>query len=163
MKVKNMVIIAIFAALSIVFSTLKVFQMPNGGSITLYLVPLMFVALKLDFKSALLCSFIVSIIQIIMSGYVIGFFQVFLDYILPVCLISLFNFAKDKPLPILLLHSSYIGALMLGCYVVSGMVYWKVDFIGSVVYNATFFIPTYVISMILIIIVNKVMVNIDSR
>ncbi len=156
MKVKDMVIIAIFAGLSIVFSTFKIFQMPNGGSISLYLVPIMFVALKLDFKSSLLCCFIVSIMQIILSGYIIGFFQIFLDYIFPVCLVSLFNFAKNKSTLILLLHSTYIGSLMLASYVVSGVVYWKVNFIGALTYNATFFIPTFVISLVLIIIVKNV-------
>lgn len=156
MKVKNMVIIASFAALSVVLSLVKVWQMPNGGSISLYLVPLMFIAFKFDFKSSLTCCIITAILQIILSGYIIGFFQVILDYILPVCAISLFSLVRNKNVEFIIPMAFAIGILMLGSYVLSGMVYFKVNFIGSVVYNATFFIPTYLISIVLMSVLNKI-------
>ncbi|MFV0424902.1 MAG: energy-coupled thiamine transporter ThiT [Bacilli bacterium] len=156
MKVKNMVIIASFAALSVVLSLVKVWQMPNGGSISLYLVPLMFIAFKFDFKSSLTCCLITAILQIILSGYIIGFFQVILDYILPVCAISLFSLVRNKNVEFIIPVAFVIGILMLGSYVLSGMVYFKVNFIGSVMYNATFFIPTYLISIVLMSVLNKI-------
>ncbi|MFV0498714.1 MAG: energy-coupled thiamine transporter ThiT [Bacilli bacterium] len=155
MKTKQMVVIAIFASLSIVLSMIKVWQMANGGSISLYLVPLMFVAFKTDFKSTLLCCTLTSIVQIILSGYVVGFFQVFLDYILPVCAISLLSIVRNRNLFTISITSMFVGILMLSSYVISGMIYFKTPFIGSLIYNATFFIPTFLISIIIISILNK--------
>lgn len=159
MNVKKMVTIAIFAALSVVLSMFKVWQMPNGGSITLYLVPLMFIALRYDFKSSLLCCFITALVQLIASSYIIGFFQVLLDYILPVCAISLISITRNKPTSIRSITYVIVGVLMLSSYVVSGMVYFKVNFVGSLIYNATFFIPTYIISLILVSLLHKVKIN----
>ncbi len=160
MKTKDVVIIAIFASLSLVLSMIKVFQMPNGGSISLYLVPLMFIAYKRDFKAALLCCFIASILQLVLSNYILGFIQVMLDYILPVCLVSILALMKNKPLA---LKSSMIvvtGVLILSCYVLSGMLYFGVNFTGSLTYNATFFVPTYIISIVLVTILDKSIKNI---
>lgn len=159
MNVKKMVTIAIFAALSIVLSFFKVFQMPNGGSITLYLVPLMFIALRYDFKSSLLCCFITAMVQLITSSYIIGFFQVLLDYILPVCAISLISVTRNRPVAIKTFTFLIVGLLMLSFYVISGIIYFKVNFVGSLIYNASFFVPTYIITIILISLLSKVKTN----
>lgn len=155
MKTKNLVLIAIFAALSLILSMFKVLQMPNGGSVTLYLVPLLFLGLKKNFKVTLTCCLITAILQLIFGGYILGFFQVFLDYIIPVCTVSLIAFSRNKGLALQILAIVLITVIMLTSYTISGIVYFKVNFIASVIYNATFLIPTIIVNFLIALTLSK--------
>ncbi len=158
--VRDMALIATFAALSIALSFLKVFQMPQGGSITLYLIPIMFIAIRLNFKSAFVCCLIVAIVQV-MNGYILGVFQVGLDYILPVCAISLLAFVKEGKNVKLIIALILVGIIMLSSYVLSGMIYFEASFEASLIYNATFFVPMYVLSSIIALMLTKAVPEFD--
>ncbi len=154
MKTRDLIIVANFAALSFVLSFFKVWQMPNGGSISLYLIPLLFIALRKNFKLSLFCCLLTAVLQIIFGGYIIGFFQVLLDYVFPVAFISLLSLVRNRGLYLQIAVVVIIGVLAMSSYIASGMIYFKVDFLGSLIYNATYFIPTIIINAVVAFIIH---------
>ncbi len=161
MKVEDIVIIAICAALSMGLGFVKVFEMPNGGDISLWLMPLMFAAVKLNFRNAFVCCLITAIIQLIYAKYLIGFFNIALDYIIPACLVSLLAFFKENKKISFSLAILTLGTLMFSSYVLSGVVNWEVNFIASLIYNITYFAPMFILNTVVLILVLKKTKNID--
>lgn len=149
-KTKDMVNIAVIAVLAAVLSLFEIFRMPQGGSVTLYLVPLFFAAFNESPKANVFVALITASLQILLGGYVLNPIQVILDYYLPVMLIT-----TCCALPLnkyVCLGLGSLGAMV--SYVVSGMVFFQTPFIAAVIYNATFFIPTLVLNLVVFCLVN---------
>lgn len=163
MKTKQIVLIGFISALALILSLLKVFSMPQGGSITLYLIPLYFAAFNFDKKSCIFVAIVTATLQIIFGGYILNPIQVILDYYLPILFITTCGiYGLNKYVSIL------IGSLLaMSSYVLSGMIFFEVPFIPSIIYNATFFIPTIIINGIIFIAINpkltKAYQNIDKN
>jgi len=149
-KTREIVNIAIIAALAFLLSLFELFRMPQGGSVTLYLVPLFFVAFNDDLKTNVFVALVTATLQVLLGGYVLNPLQVILDYYLPVMLIctcQIFRMNRYVNLA--------IGSLLaMMSYVISGMIFFEVPFIPSITYNATFFIPTLIINVIVFLIIN---------
>ena len=158
-KTKEIVNIALIAAIAFVLSLFVVFRMPQGGSITLYLLPLFFVAFNDSLKVNVFVALVTATLQVLLGGYVINPIQVILDYYLPVmfiCTSQVFKMNKYVNLS--------IGSLLaMMSYVISGMVFFEVPFIPSIIYNATFFIPTIIINLILFMMVNPRLARIYNK
>lgn len=150
MKTKQIVIIGLISAITLSLSLFKVFSMPQGGSITLYLIPLYFVAFNFNLKDAFFVGFISATLQIIFGGYILNPIQVILDYYLPILFITTCG-VYTKNIFINILIGSLFAMLS---YVISGVIFFEVDFIPSLIYNATFFIPTVIINMIVFLLIN---------
>lgn len=149
-KTKEIVNIALISAIALVLSLFTVFRMPNGGSITIYLVPLLLAATNTNLKTNVFIGLVTATLQIIAGGVVINPVQLILDYYLPVMLICTSQvYGLNKYV------NFGIGCLLaMFSYVVSGMIFFEVPFIPSIIYNATFFIPTIIINVIIYYIVN---------
>lgn len=74
--------IAIFSAISLVFDKVPLFTMPQGGSVSLVMLPILLIALRHGLTAGLLTGGIVGTIQLFYGGYFLNIFQVFLDYAL---------------------------------------------------------------------------------
>lgn len=150
MKTKQIIIIGLISAIALVLSLFKVFTMPQGGSITLYLIPLYFVASNFKLKDAFYVAIVSATLQIIFGGYILNPIQVALDYYLPIifittCAIYTKNFYINVVIGSLLAMSSYV---------ISGMIFFQIEFIPSIIYNATFFVPTIIINLIIFSLIN---------
>ncbi len=150
MQTKQIVLIGFISAITLVLSLLKVFSMPQGGSITLYLIPLYFVAFNFDFKSCFFVAIVTATLQIMFGGYILNPIQVILDYYLPILFITTCGIYRLNKYVNILIGS----VLAMASYVLSGMIFFEVDFIPSIIYNATFFIPTIIINVIIFMILN---------
>lgn len=74
---------AIFVALAQVVSYLKVFELPNGGSITLGMLPIFLFCARWGFGPGLLASITYSLLQLLLDGaYAWGWQSMIGDYIL---------------------------------------------------------------------------------
>ncbi len=150
MKTREMVNIAMIAVLASVLSLFELFRMPRGGSVTLYLIPLFFAAVNEGVKTNVIIATITATLQILLGGYILNPIQIILDYYLPVLLIctsQIFPFNRYVNLG--------ISSLMaMGSYVVSGMVFFDVPFGASIIYNASFFVPTIILNMIVFAAIN---------
>ncbi len=150
MKTKDLVIIATFAALSMVLSMFVFFKLPMGGSVSLYLVPIILLALKKDLKVSMTCAAVVVTLQIVTGSYIIGIPQVILDYILPVMFVSSISVVRNSPFAIQFTYIVCITIAGLLSHTVSGILYFGTDFKASVAYNVSHFIPTMIVCTLIV-------------
>lgn len=72
--------ISIFTALAIILHYIKFFELPNGGSISLVMLPIIILALRTNLTSGMISGLVVGIIGFISKPYYMHPVQVFLDY-----------------------------------------------------------------------------------
>ncbi len=150
LNARKVALIANFAAISFILSYIKIFQRAEGGSVSLYLLPILILATKKDFKSTLLCSTIVALLQILIGGYAYNPIQVCLDYFFPLYIISSYALFCDKKIyvQVIAILGMFIGSL--GSYVLSGVLFFETPIIFSITYNISYFLPTIVINFVVL-------------
>lgn len=164
--------VAMMTALGIILDYLAgVFSIklwPNGGSISIAMIPILLMGFRYGLKGGLLTGFLVGTIQLF-YGYIIHPVQAMLDYPIAYTVLGLCGFfmirstMTVKKKIIYLILGSFIGVgLRLVSHVISGIVWFGdsapegtpvLEF--SVVYNSTFLVPSYVISVIILIVLLK--------
>lgn len=86
---------AIMVALALVLNQLKIFRLPNGGSITLEMLPIFFYAVRWGVGPGLLAGFAFGLLQMFIDGAVAwGWQSLLLDYLVaftPLGLAGLFK------------------------------------------------------------------------
>lgn len=156
----------VLVGLGIVLSLLKVFQMPNGGSITLgSMVPVLFFSMRWGFLPGIISGVAYGLIQFIMEPISFNLLGILLDYICAfgaLGLAGLFN--KSGKLD---LRNSILGALfaVMGRFifhVLSGVFVWASYapeganlWVYSITYNATYLLPEMGITVLLVAILSK--------
>ncbi len=146
-KVMQITNIAILISLSLVLNMIVFFRMPQGGSVTLHLVPLLLISKKYGAKVGILASLITSTVNMLLGSSVIGVFQVLLDYYLSPLFIVLFSIKSvNKKIDVVVIL--LLSIFSLAAHVLSGILYYDVSFQFSVVYNISYFIPLIFVNVI---------------
>lgn len=160
LSVRDLVLMAFYVALFMVLdtfiNTLPMLQMPEGGSLGVSTLALLLASYHLGWKKGLAVA-IVSVFAQFITGpmytpTLIGFL---LDYLLAFAaygLASLFpNFG--------VFYSGVLvtNAIRFICSTLSGVVVWETTLWGSITYQATYMIPTFIIGIILIPLMMKVL------
>lgn len=136
---------AIFTALATVLSTIIVYPLPQGGSITLAsMVPIIWLALRRGPKVGLATAVIYGGIQFAMLPYAIDPIQVLLDYFLAFGVLGLAGFFPKYPIV-----GAAVGvSLRFVMSFISGAVYWAPiyapgldPYVYSAVYNGSYMLP----------------------
>lgn len=151
----------------------------NGGSIGIASIVILIVGYRRGFLPSLLTGFLMGLLQLLGGIYTIAdtwynvFFQVLLDYILAYPMVSLGILIKPliKNKTSFIILSSIIGHLgKLFVHYLSGVIFWRINEpnkiplfgfnIGSpelysVLYNASYVIPSLIITTIILIIIYK--------
>lgn len=74
---------AVMVALAQILGYLKLYELPQGGSITLSMLPIFFFAVRWGLKDGLLCSLVFGILQLLLDGgFAIGWQSMLGDYII---------------------------------------------------------------------------------
>lgn len=140
---KTMIVIALFAALNLVLSKIKLVQYPQGGGLDLLSsLPILMVGLLYGPITGMTCGLVAGLISIIGGTYIIHPAQFLLDYILPTMLLGVSGIlgtdTKKKIfigciIAVLLRNSSHIlsGCIYFGSYAWEG---WQ-PLPYSIVYN----------------------------
>lgn len=157
--ITDIVEIAVFVAIAIILDLpfLKLKVVANGGSISLVMLPLIFISLrKGPIKGFLACGILYGLITCLTDGY--GFATYPFDYLLGFGSCAIVGFFK-KPIttvkkPFIRYSFFFVGcllafALRLAASTVSGMLIYSLDFVGSLAYNATYLGPSMIGCMIL--------------
>ena len=168
-KVNFIVEISIFAALGLVFDFLATLYSaiiwPNGGSITLAFVPIFIIGYRHGLKGGLITGLLVGVIQLIWSGYMLNFFQVLLDYVVPnvvlgiVGVVSKYVKKSSSWKQVLIISISIVISCLLrfSSLTLSGVLYWNTGFIASVIYNGGYTLISMLISLIVTpLIINRI-------
>jgi thiamine transporter len=142
---------AIFTALATVLSTIVIYVMPQGGSITLAsMVPIIWLAIRRGPKVGLTTAVIYGCIQFAMLPYAIDPIQVLLDYMLAFGVLGVAGFFPKWPVV-----GTAVGvSLRFVMSFISGAVYWAPIYapnvnplIYSAVYNGSYMLPELVITV----------------
>ncbi|MCM3079898.1 energy-coupled thiamine transporter ThiT [Brevibacillus invocatus] len=158
---------AMMAALALVFSEIKVFTMPQGGSVSLVMVPIALLAVRRGIIPGIVTGLIVGLLQLFLGGYVVHPIQLLLDY--PVAfaalgfvgIVRISHFTSKPKRNVAIWSALLVGVLVrFACHFTSGIV-WFGEFAPegmnvawySFVYNITYLLPEMVISGIVLSIV----------
>jgi thiamine transporter len=140
------------AALAIALSYLKLWRMPQGGSVTLENIPLLIFALRWGVKAGLGAGVVAGLVQLMLGGYVVHPAQALLDYPLAFGVLGLAG-AVRKPLWAGLTIGSLLrffchllsGVVFFGSYAPEGTNVW----LYSTIYNGSYMVPNLVLAFIL--------------
>lgn len=121
MNTRTITYIAVAVALSTVLKMFKIVELPQGGSITLgSMVPVFLIAFFYGPEAGFLTGFLVGIIDLMISPYILHPVQVLFDYPLPFMALGIAGYFKNKKIlgVIIAVFVRFI------CHVISGVVFF---------------------------------------
>ena len=140
---------ALFIVLDVAVNTLGILQMPNGGSLGVSVIPLLMASYHLGWQKGTVVAVLSILLQYVtgpmytpdLVGFLLDYFFAFSVY----GLASLFPNYKWF----------YSGVLVtnlvrLICSTLSGILVWETAPWASLVYNATYMIPTAILCLVLL-------------
>ncbi len=155
MKVSIKILVegSLCTALSVALSFVKLFALPQGGSVSLGMLPVFIFALRRGGPAGVSVGLAVGILKLFLGGYVVHPLQALLDYPTANALIGTAGFFRtNRYLGIIaasamnLFASVLSGVIFFSEYAPEGMNSWLYSFL----YNAGVVIPEAVICTILI-------------
>ena len=157
---KSMAYAALSIALAFVLSYIKIWRMPNSGSVTLAsMLPLMLFAASYGVGPGLLAGAAYGMLQYLQGGWFVHPIQFLLDYPLAFALIGLAGLYKF--LPKAWSKWSLYAAMVLGALgrclsaTLAGIFYWDTAPWASLVYNGAYLVPDTLICIVLAVFVGK--------
>lgn len=156
-KTKQLTMAGVCIALTQILNYIKVFEMPQGGSITAgSMVPLLLYAFLYGPRNGFIAGAVSGLLQLALGGKFIHPGSVLLDYILAFGVLGIAGCFKEKKYGIItgtivactarFLCSLLSGWLIFGSYAPEG----QSPIVYSFIYNITYMLPETVISLILI-------------
>ena len=153
---------AILVALAFVLSFVKLYQLPNGGSLTPAMFPILLFGLRWGLGRGLLAGFVFGLLQLIFDGaYAWGWQSMILDYLLAFTPLGLTGLFKGKAWGI-------FPGTAIGCvgrfivHYISGVTIYRIieptaipglgtfdnAAVYSLVYNGSYMLPNLILSLI---------------
>ncbi len=144
--------LAIMVAFAYLLSLFRLGRMPQGGSISLQMLPIFIYALRWGGKSGLAAGFVFSLIKLLLGDpFIVHPIQAILDFPLAYSVIGVAGFLKDKPLAGLVaggasrFFSHFLaGMVFFGAYAPEGISAAHYSF----VYNLTYMGPEILLSIL---------------
>ena len=158
--------VAILGAISFVLDKIG-FSMPQGGSVTLSMLPVVVMAFRWGIAGGMLTGFVSGLLQLVTGGYVLNPVQAALDYFVAYAVVGLAGVtlawllsSKTKGK-----KGSVVAAIVVGT-IIGGLLRYLIHFIGgivffasyapegqpvwlySLVYNASYMIPAIILTAI---------------
>lgn len=140
-------------ALSIALSFVKLFALPQGGSVSLGMLPIFIFAIRRGGTAGISAGLAVGLLRLFLGGYVVHPLQALLDYPVASALLGAAGFFRTSryfgvaAATFLNLFATVLsGVVFFSAYAPEGMNVW----LYSILYNASVVIPESVICMALI-------------
>lgn len=117
---------ALCIAVSFVLSYIRLFRMPQGGSITpASMLPVLLFAYAFGFGPGLVCALAYGVLQMFQDMYIVGWMQATLDYILAFGALAVVALFRKWRSPFNFSVGTVVaGLLRVTCHVLSGVVYF---------------------------------------
>ena len=151
---------AIMVALAQILSYIKIMELPNGGSLTPAMFPILLFAVRWGLKDGLLAGFVFGLLQLIFDGaYACGWQSMLLDYLVAFPPLGLAGLFKGKKWGI-------FAGTVLGClgrfivHFISGITIYRIyaptEILGTVfdepnlyslVYNGSYMLPNTILAL----------------
>ena len=171
-KTRILVDCALMIALGTVLANIKIFELPNGGSITLFsMVPFILVSFRHGAKWGLFTGFVNSLLQMLLGFYappapgllpLVG--MILLDYVLAFTLLGLACvFAKPFQNRLLgaAVGSAVVCFIRFLCSFLSGVLIWGnlsdglPAWIYSLTYNGSYMLPEAILTVVAVVLLYK--------
>ena len=154
---------AILVALAFILSFVKLYELPNGGSLTPAMFPILLYALRWGLPRGLIAGFVFGLLQLIFDGaYAWGWQSMVLDYLLAFNPLGLAGLFKGKAWGI-------FPGTVLGCaarfviHYISGITIYRIieptavpgfgtfdnAHLYSLVYNGSYMVPNTLLALLL--------------
>ena len=156
-KTRRLTEIAVCIAMAVVGSLIKVWEMPQGGSVALTMVPILLIAIKRGPLAGAMTGAIYGVISLLIAGVIYHPMSILLDYVLAFGLLGLAGFFKKNVVGVIagcfvgvsgrFVSSLVSGAVLFAEYAPQGQNPW----IYSLVYQATYLVPEFLISAVIIV------------
>lgn len=158
---------AMMAALALVFSMIKLFEMPQGGSVSLVMVPIALIAVRRGLWAGIVTGLAVGVLQLFFGSTVVHPVQLLLDYPLAFGALGLSGLVRLRGMGsqrkrVLMLWGGLLAGVLgrFVCHFVSGII-WFGDYapegtpvaVYSFVYNITYLLPEMIIAGIVLTVV----------
>lgn len=161
--------IGIAVAIATVLNFLPLWKMPQGGSISLEMLPILLVALRWGGKPGLMAGIVYGFIQLMVNPYVIHPVQLIMDYPLPYMMLGVAGFftitrkqVKEINISKVFLALFTAGFLRFVVHVFSGVIFFSSYapegqnvWIYSIIYNGSYILPSLIICYLIMVIVLK--------
>jgi len=152
---------AIFTTLATVLSTIVIYVMPQGGSITLAsMVPIIWLALRRGPKVGVATAILYGLIQFAMMPYIapvtnllVAVIQVLLDYPLAFGVLGLAGYFQRYPTVGAALGVSlrFVMSFLSGAFIWAGIYAVGLDpYVYSAVYNGSYMLPELIITVFIV-------------
>lgn len=158
---------SILGALSFILDKLTVFVMPQGGSVTLSMLPIIVMAFRWGLRGGLLTGFLSGLLQLITGGAIFHWAQVILDYTVAYALVGVAAVTtiwlvsgvarKNKGRMVAAIVAGTViggllrffvhflaGVIFFGEYAPEGQPAW----LYSLIYNASYMVPSILLCSI---------------
>ena len=155
--IRKLVFSAICITLALVLSRIKLFTMPQGGSVSpCSMLFIVLVGYWYGVKAGVMAGLAFGLLRLALDAYVVHPVQYILDYLLAYASLGLFGFFRGRPFG---LHIAYaLGATgTFICNLISGVVFFgsyapegQNVIIYSAVYNLSHILPEMIITLALI-------------
>lgn len=160
----------VMIALSILLSYIKIYQAPQGGSVTAgSMIPIMFFAMRWGVGPGMFVGAIYGILHFILKPYFYHPVQFLLDYPVPYGLLGLAGITpiveaedmegKDYFKVVLAVLLAILGRMV--SHLLSGVIFFaeyagdQNPWIYSIIYNSQYLIPEFIISSIILVLLWK--------
>ena len=132
---------ALACAMGYVLSHIRIFTMPQGGSVTLAPVAIIMVSLISGFKAGAAAGALLGLLRIITSGHVIGWAQAVLDYPAAYSALAVAGLAPRKDAVTVVVFALAAFALKTAVHIYSGYLFFGGSLKVSLVYNLSYSLP----------------------
>ncbi len=155
-KLHLLVEMAVFIALSVICSFIKVWEMPQGGSVALTMVPILLIAFRRGPVAGMITGAVYGFLSMLIAGVIYHPMSVLLDYVLAFSLVGIAGFFRKNLMCVLggtvlgiggrFLSSMVSGAVLFAEYAPVGQNPW----VYSLIYQATYLIPELLICLVVL-------------
>ncbi len=156
-KTKIMIEIAIAAALAVICSFIKIWEMPQGGTIALTMIPIILLSYRRGPWAGIAAGVIYSLISLLFAKTIYHPLSILLDYILASGVLGIAGFFP-KTIPGILLGTTIANAGRFLSSFISGVVVFgeyapegQNVFLYSFLYQATYIFPELIIALVILV------------
>ena len=151
---KILINVSLMIALAIILHSLKIYHLPQGGSVTLGgMIPLLLISFRYGAGVGIFAGFIFGLITILQDPFILHPVQVLFDYPLPFMAMGLAGFFSEK----IFLGVVISFAARFFCHFISGVIFFAsyapegmsaINY--SLITNATYIIPEMLICCLIL-------------
>lgn len=146
---------ALSIALSFVLSCVRLYRMPQGGSVTPgSMLPIMLFSAAYGAGPGALVGLLYGVLQYLQGGWFANVWQFALDYLLAFAALGLVGLFRSDKKPWLLYVGMVVAALGRALSAtLAGILFWDTAPLASLIYNGTYLIPDTLICILLAVLI----------